>query len=1479
MKKTHKKCRVAMGCGLAFLTGVNALAGTFSNDFNSLQLDPNDPDKFVPPDGTSWIGNVTSGKAAGYDLSTGGVTGGALKLTLNQGSQQSTFIVNNLDNGEPFVGFDMTFNLRIGSGSGTPADGFSIFVGDFADGNYGEEGPGTIQGLTVVYDIYNNGGAVAEAPAIDIKVDGVIVAHRLGNPAIGALPTTLRSEAAFWPVKLHADPDGTVDLVVNNVVVYTNLPVFRAITDAQNTMRFGFAARTGGENANIWLDNLNITTVPTDAAAGQPRVVDIVPVRPLEQNASQVGGASVVFRDGTASIDPATVVFRYNNTVVTPTITRTKSDPGLENPDQTVITYSGVNGLLPAGAGTAQVTYATTSTPAVNNTFSWSFNVTAATVIPVAWKAVGVDETKPGFKTRLYQMDRWRSPGDQNITPVGERQLAFGFIDPTTHQPYPDVSGQDPALQDELGYFAIEDVLNFEQGGGNAGQINPSAPFPNLASSSTLDGGLGNFVMEFQGYLKLTAGGHRFGVQADDRVRFSFGPSFDAVGYAPQARTTGANAETIFDVVIPEDGFYPFRCSYWEGGGGAHFELFWINPANNQKVLVNDPNTPESPRAYREATGARPWVKRVLPVESWVGAFPNEKVIAEIIDGPTIGIDDASIKMQINGVDQTINKTRTGRSMLVERPSSDTNLLPSSGNTVRVIYSYSENGATVTKTNEWFFHVAPYYNAIPVANKVPASDINTAETGFNVRYTQMDASKDANQARGGRISGGGDANRMPNPEVHLNDGEIDIKTGLPYPNIALKSANNDFNDIFDFINFNNATVTPSGGTAQRTTPNSGFFSTPDGVLQTGNPAPLPPLPGGQDDGSAPGIPATQDIVGAGTSNNSYDNYVAELTTYLELKKGVHVFGFNSDDGFVASSAPNPKDTLGTLLGFFNGGRGNKTIITDTEYAPWLGAATTALTPPVGGGQESGSSLFSVVVPEDGIYPVRVVYWQGGGGINGEFYTVDQESGTYLLINDLTSTWGDGTVPANQVKAYRTYTGPARPWVKFSISPNPWEPRVQQAGPGPIKMIGPTEATKFANPTGTVPGSYTGATPTGTWNSSDIYNWAEGTLSAAPSAAGNSAAWADVVIGGIFGNAANNGVADPSLKLLIDDVEVPATKTVNGTDVTVAYKPNPILAPGSTHKATLVYAGVSNSWTFRVQDYKTVNASDKATQVGDPAKRGFSVKVAQAAAVRPGANGGNSAASAEAQLTGTPADVSTPGPENGRYIVPGIVNFSNFNNNNPSVATAINVGNFQRNVYGAAWPFPEFIDQPVPGLATGNLQHFTAEIFAWLEFPAAGYYRFGGNVDDGLVVKIGTPGVANGTALFTQDRGGGAADIPFSFVIPEAGLYPVRFVWYNGGGGGEAEFFTYDENGGKIPVNDPNNPKAIKAFYALQEGTVGATLAFTVTGNQITITWTGGGELQSAPSVTGPWSGSGDSDGSFTDTIPATEGMKFYRVAR
>ncbi len=76
----------------------------------------------------------------------------------------------------------------------------------------------------------------------------------------------------------------------------------------------------------------------------------------------------------------------------------------------------------------------------------------------------------------------------------------------------------------------------------------------------------------------------------------------------------------------------------------------------------------------------------------------------------------------------------------------------------------------------------------------------------------------------------------------------------------------------------------------------------------------------------------------------------------------------------------------------------------------------------------------------------------------------------------------------------------------------------------------------------------------------------------------------------------------------------------------------------------------------------------------------------------------------------------------------------------------------------------------------------------------------------------------------------------------------------------------------------NNKVAFVDIFTAPAPTAPPTLALpVVSGGSITLTWQGGGTLESAPSPAGPWTSTGDSDGSYTE--PATSAARFYRARR
>jgi hypothetical protein len=122
-----------------------------------------------------------------------------------------------------------------------------------------------------------------------------------------------------------------------------------------------------------------------------------------------------------------------------------------------------------------------------------------------------------------------------------------------------------------------------------------------------------------------------------------------------------------------------------------------------------------------------------------------------------------------------------------------------------------------------------------------------------------------------------------------------------------------------------------------------------------------------------------------------NNIAMEFTTYLELSAGSHRFGVRSDDGFVLACGP----TFGVadaslVLGQYEGGRGD--------------------------GLPGGETIFDFAVETNGVYPMRLIYYEGNGDARIEFYSIDPETQIRTLINDA----GPGAVNAFTSRKTQVY---------------------------------------------------------------------------------------------------------------------------------------------------------------------------------------------------------------------------------------------------------------------------------------------------------------------------------------------------------------------------------------------------------------------------------------------------------------------------
>jgi len=280
MHRTCIKGFVAMA-----LAGATALAGSFTSDFS----DPNQLGFSLTSNGAMRPDGVTMFMPT--------IENGHLVLTYNENSEQGSIILDDLDSYQAIESFKVTFKLQIGPGSGNPADGTSFSFGSvvYSTSNFGEEGTGT--GISVCFDIYDNGGG--EAPAVEVKFGGTVLAHT-------GFTKAEMVTSQFEDVSIELTRAGMLNVSYKGQVICANL-LLPDYTPMQG--QFAIGARTGGENGNQWIDDLNVTTVVVGA-----HTAPSITANPQDQTVPEGEDASFsVGFDGSA---PLTFKWLKNNTEV-----------------------------------------------------------------------------------------------------------------------------------------------------------------------------------------------------------------------------------------------------------------------------------------------------------------------------------------------------------------------------------------------------------------------------------------------------------------------------------------------------------------------------------------------------------------------------------------------------------------------------------------------------------------------------------------------------------------------------------------------------------------------------------------------------------------------------------------------------------------------------------------------------------------------------------------------------------------------------------------------------------------------------------------------------------------------------------------------------------------------------------------------------------------------------------------------------------
>mgnify|MGYP002821356833 CR=1 FL=1 len=278
-----------------------------------------------------------------------------------------------------------------------------------------------------------------------------------------------------------------------------------------------------------------------------------------------------------------------------------------------------------------------------------------------------------------------------------------------------------------------------------------------------------------------------------------------------------------------------------------------------------------------------------------------------------LSVDAATIKAVVDGAESTVTTSKDGSITTITYAFASFPV-PFSSHSVSLTYSDSAGNSYA---KDFSFTVDVDYKSLPAS--FASTSVDKSAAGFIANVTQISTmqTEAANNVHG---------NSTANAEkqlagLYLNPNDTDDDGNpLPYLNEADPDAWEGWSispvDVDGAINWNQDEGAGIGNFAE--------------------------------DQAIPQIPGWGD---------SADGVVAEMLGYLELSKGLHTLGVNSDDGFRLSIGPNPKDQLGVIAGEFDGNRA------------------------------SSDTIFNIVVAEGGMYPVRLLWFAGAGEANIEFFSV------------------------------------------------------------------------------------------------------------------------------------------------------------------------------------------------------------------------------------------------------------------------------------------------------------------------------------------------------------------------------------------------------------------------------------------------------------------------------------------------------------
>ena len=356
------------------------------------------------------------------------------------------------------------------------------------------------------------------------------------------------------------------------------------------------------------------------------------------------------------------------------------------------------------------------------------------------------------------------------------------------------------------------------------------------------------------------------------------------------------------------------------------------------------------------------------------------------------------------------------------------------------------------------------------------------------------------------------------------------------------------------------------------------------------------------------------------------------------------------------------------------------------------------------------------------------------------------------------------------------------------------------------------------------------------------------------------------------------IVDPAtVKLTIDGQAVTLTSTAKAGDVTdYTYKSTTLFSANVEHQYTIemkdTAGNVSKTDGVFKFSYAILAKAQQAVSV-DKTKPGFVVKVFQNESYL-----ANTLAEAElalkGQLTNTDgtllenwADPSVTGPALAAGVKDGaLYRFE--------IPTVINLSQTEGESNGNFTP-----DEQLPGIpgVNGYNDGIDVEITTFVDLPA-GMLTMGVVSDDSFRAQAGYINVpANASLLSEMD--GGTANVTFKFLVQDAGIYPLRVVWQEAGGGANLELFTVAADGTRALIGDSANG-GYKAYRSgvVPSKPVNFSLGAQVSAGKIAISWTESGVVLQQSSDLKTWTDVANATSPYQPTVTATP-ASFFRLKK